>query len=579
LRRILAELGPQGRVVLVAVVLVVVEGATIAAIPMVVATTVDHGILTGSLGWAGLGAAMIALLTAVQLAAIHARIQRMGRVTQDSLRSLRLRMLSHLYELDLAYFGREPAGRVVAKLTSDVDSLQPGLEAGLPMAIRAATLLAFSLAAMLVLSPLMTGVVLLALSPLVAATFWYRPRAFRSQLLVRERNAAVLSHANESLTGVKVVQAHAAESLRYQGFTDANTQMRLAQLRAASIAIPYQAVPDVLGPLGLAVVLGVGAWLVGAGSIEVGAVVAFTLYVNRLLEPIQQAVELANLMQTATASFARIVAFLDTAPRIVDAPHARDFEPGLGRVQIQGVTFTYPGRTTPAIVDLELSVEPGERLAIVGESGAGKSTVAMLLTRTYDPDCGRVLVDRQDLRAVRVDTLSDAVTLVAQDGFLFDATVGENIAMARPRATVDDARAAAAALGILDRLNALPDGLDTQVTNGGRSLSAGQRQLVALTRAMVAQPRVLVLDEATSQLDPATDALVERAMATLFSGRTAIVIAHRLATVRSADRVAVLEGGRLAEVGRPEELLAHDGAFRRWAEGAQRNNRTQATTT
>ena len=566
----LAELGPQARSLLPAALLVVVESAMITAIPMVVAATVDHGIIGRSTRWVAAGAAVLALLTGLQLWSTFVRIRLMGRLTQSSLRALRSRMLDQLYRLDLAYFGREPAGAVVAKLTSDVDSLAPGLETGVPMAIRAVLLISFSCVAMLLLSPLMTGAVLVALSPLVLASVWYRPRAFRAQLLVRERNAAILSHANESLTGVKVIQAHAAEGLRYQVFNSANTDMAAAQLRAASIAIPYQALPDLLGPIGLAVVLAAGSWLVGRDAIAVGAVVAFALYVNRLLEPVQQVVELATLMQTASASFSRIVEFLDTAPGIVSAPQARAFERRVGSVRLERVTFTYPGRSSPAISELDLDVPSGERLAVVGESGAGKSTLAMLLTRTYDCDTGRVLIDGQDLRSVRVETLSDAVTLVAQDGFLFDATVGENIAMARLGATADDARAAAAALGILDRLDALPDGLDTQVTNGGRSLSAGQRQLVALARAMVAQPRVLVLDEATSQLDPATDALVERAMATLFAGRTAVVIAHRVSTVLNADRVAVLDAGRLVELGCPRELIERDGPFLRWARGGQR---------
>ena len=570
-RRILAELGSQRRVVALAAVLVAVESATITAIPMVVARTVDDGIISGSLRAVVVGAVVIVLLTIVELSAIYARIRRMGRFTQDLMASLRGRCLRHLYGLDLAYFGREPAGRIVAKMTSDVESLQPGLEAGLPMFLRAVLLIVFSLGTMLYLSPLLTLAVVLALSPLVIATAWYRPRAFRAQLVVRERNAAVLSHASESLVGVKVVQAHAAEAVRYEAFSDANTQMDQAQMRAARITIPYQASLEVLGPLALATVLGTGAWLVSRDAIAVGSVVAFMLYANRLLEPLQQAVELTTLMQTASASFSRVVEFLDTKPTIVDGTDARPFVPGEGRVEVRRATFSYPGRSVPAVHALDLSVEPGERLAVVGESGAGKSTLAQLLIRTYDPDSGQVLIDGQDLRAVRTDTLSSAVTLVAQEGFLFDATVAENIAMARPGATVADAREAAAGLGVLERLEALPDGLDTPVTNGGRSLSAGQRQLVALARAMLAAPRVLVLDEATSQLDPATDAAVERAMGALLDGRTSLVIAHRVSTVLNAHRVAVLDEGRLVELGPPRQLLAHDGPFRRWAEGVRRS--------
>jgi ATP-binding cassette subfamily B protein len=332
------------------------------------------------------------------------------------------------------------------------------------------------------------------------------------------------------------------------------------------VAVPYQGVVDLLGPVGLAVVMGLGAYLVGSHGLQVGTVVAFSLYLGRLFEPIQQAIELASLLQAATASFSRIFAFLDEQPLVADAEDARPFEPGPGEVRVEGVTFSYPGREgTPVVADIDLDVKPGERVALVGDSGAGKTTLAKLLSRTYDPVAGRVLVDGQDLREVKSETLSRSLTLVAQEGFLFDGTISENIAMAKPGATEDDAKAAAAELGILERLESLPDGLATKITNGGSSLSAGQRQLVALTRAMVAEPKVLILDEATSQLDPATDALVETAMLTLFEGRTAIVIAHRVSTVLKADRVVVLERGAIAESGPPLTLLQTDGPFARWA--------------
>lgn len=565
LRRLAGELAPHRRLVLRAGLFIIVETAAITTMPLVLAATLERGVVQRNGRWILAGTLLVGCLTGLQVASSYVHTTTGGRLAQAYLQRLRTRLLDQLYALDLDFFGREPAGKVVARLTSDVDSLQQFVEVGLSLTLRTTMLVSLTLGSMLLLSPTMTAVVLLTLGPLVAATLWYRRRSYRAQLMVRERNAEVLSHANETLNGVKVVQAYAVEGTRYREFGDVNRQSYRAQIRAAQVAVPYQFVVDLLGPTGLAVVVGAGAYLVGARGLAVGTVVAFSLYLGRLFEPIQQAIELAALLQAATAAFARIFGFLDEQPLVRDAADAKPFVPGDGVVKIEGVSFAYPGRETPVVADIDLEVRPGERVALVGDSGAGKTTLAKLLARTYDPSEGRVLVDGQDLREVQGETLSRSLTLVAQEGFLFDGTVSQNIAMAKPGATDDDAKTAAAELGILDRLEALPDGMDTQITNGGRSLSSGQRQLVALTRAMVAEPKVLILDEATSNLDPATDALVETAMETLFEGRTAIVIAHRVSTVLKADRVVVLEGGAVAETGRPEELLHSKGAFARWA--------------
>jgi ATP-binding cassette subfamily B protein len=566
LRQLGAELRPHWRLAARGALFIVLETAAITCMPVALATTLERGVVGHDTGWVLAGTLCIALLTGIQVSSSYVHTTSGGRLAQDYLAGLRRRLLGQLYDLDLDYFGREPAGKIVARMTSDVDSLQQFVEVGLSLALRATMLVTLTITTMLLLSVPLTLAVMCSLGPLVAASLWYRSRSYRAQLLVRERNAEVLSHANESLNGVKVVQAYAVESARYKSFENVNGQSYSAQLRAQSVAVPYQMVVDVLGPAGLAVVVGLGAYLVTGYGLAVGTVVAFSLYLGRLFEPIQQAIELASLLQAATASYSRIFAFLGERPLVADADDAKPFVPGAGEVRVEGVSFSYPGREgSPVVADIDLAVQPGERVALVGDSGAGKTTLAKLISRTYDPDEGRVLVDGQDLRSVQGETLSQSLTLVAQEGFLFDGTVGENIAMAKPGATEDDAKTAAAELGILERLEALPDGMDTRVTNGGHSLSAGQRQLVALTRAMVAEPKVLILDEATSNLDPATDALVETAMTTLFEGRTAIVIAHRVSTVLKADRVVVLEDGAIAESGPPLTLLHTEGPFARWA--------------
>ena len=564
LRRILSGLEAHRRPLVRGVVSTVVVTLAMACTPLVVAWAIDGGVVRRDLRVVAVAAVAYAAASATMIVGNRSEIRAYARFAQGWLHDLRVRLLDHLFRLDLDFFTRERSGRLVSRLTSDVETLQQFAETGVALICRASLVLVVTIAFMLATSPILTAVTLAAFSPLVIATFWYRRRAFRAQLEVRESMAGLLAHVNESIAGIRVVQAYGLEDEHTAVFEEANEQAVAARMRTARVVAAYYPLVEFVQPAATGVVIVTGAFLVTNGRLSLGAVVAFTLYLTRLFDPITQLTELAHMLQASSAAYSKVMAFQDERPRVDDEVGALDLDDGPGAVTFEDVSFRYSNDRPLAVIDVDLDLAPGQRVALVGGSGAGKSTLAKLAARFYDPTAGRVLVDGQDVRTVTGASLRQAVALVPQEGFLFDGTIADNIAVTRPGASRDEVEAACRTIGVLDRLEALPDGLDTAVANRGLSLSAGQRQLVALARAMLADPRVIVLDEATSNLDPATEAAVEAGMRALFAGRTAIVIAHRPSTAWRADRVIVMEGGRVAEEGRAIDLAGRGGAFDRW---------------
>jgi ATP-binding cassette, subfamily B, bacterial len=370
---------------------------------------------------------------------------------------------------------------------------------------------------------------------------------------------------------MRLVQAYGAEPRQRATFEAANDATLRARMRTVRLLMAYYPPIEFLQPVALAVVFLLGLWMVGRGAVQVGVLVSFVLLVQRLFEPIQQFAELTMVSQSAAASLTRITGFLDERPAVHDPSGAGDMPAGDGRIELRGVSFAYAADLPAVLRNVELHVPAGQRVAVIGESGAGKSTLARLLVRFHDPTSGAVLIDGMDLRNVSLASLRRTVALVPQEGFLFDGTVASNIAMVREGETRAGVERAMARGGILAALSALPQGLDTRVSGGGRNLSAGQRQLVALARALFADPRVVVLDEATSNLDPGTEAAVEEAMRAVLRGRTAVVIAHRVATALRADRVVLMEHGRVVEDGTPLELRRAATRFARWADREERS--------
>lgn len=546
-------------------VAIVLEVAFSATVPLIVASGIDRGVLGGDRAWVAVTAAAVGAIVVFQCATTWCWQRAAASLSTAYLSSLRGQLLRQLFRLDLAYFTRTPAGQVVSRLTSDVENLQAFVEAGVPALARAALLLVFTATLMVWSSPVLAGATAVCLLPLLWSTFRYRRRSFGAHLEVRDRVAALLAHLNESLLGMRVVQAFGLEHRRRLEFESANDAQSRAKLFAGSLHARYMPVSEAMPPLTLGVVVVVGFLLVSRGNLTIGAVIGFTLYLNRLFEPIQQLAELSHLLQTAVAGQAKLFSFLDERPEVTDGLGAPDLPSGPGEIVVEDVCFRYRADSPDVLHHIDLRVPAGQAVALVGRSGCGKSTLAKLLVRFHDPTEGRVAIDGWDLRSVTGSSVRARVALLPQEGYLFDGSVVDNITAARPGAGSAEAEAACRALGILERLSSLPCGLRTPVVNGGLTLSSGQRQLVALARAWLADPQVLVLDESTSNLDPATRLVVERALGRLMKGRTSVVIAHRLATALAADRVVVLADGRIVDDGVPADLLQRDGAFARWA--------------
>ena len=561
LRRLVADFRPfagPGYIALVGVVL----GVTCqVAMPLVVSVAIDRGVIAKStttvVGCVALGLTLVAGV----VAGSYVELRWMGKFGERYLADLRMRLLAHVHTLDLDYFSHEPSGRVVARLTSDVEGLQEFLQQGLSLLVRGILLMVLTMVVMFTLSWQLTLATLAIVPVLALAARWYRPRAYDVQMGYRESMSDMLNHVNEALVGMRVVQAYRSEAPQRLAFQGVNDATYAARRRSGSITARFYAVIEFMNPVALAIIIGYGAVLAERGEVQVGTVIAFTLLLTRLFEPIEQFIELTSLLQTAGAAFSRTFSFLAREPALIDAPHAAAFVRGAGRIDIDHVTFRYTADAPPAVADLDLAIAPGERIAVVGTSGAGKSTLAKLIGRFYDPTQGTIRIDGQDLRQIRSSSLRRHVVVVPQEGFLFDGTIASNVALGRPGASRADIEQACHEIGFTDAISRIPGGLEAHVANRGLTLSSGQRQLVALARAFLADPAVIVLDEATSNLDPATDALVERALGRLLAGRTAIVIAHRVPTARRAEHVIAMEHGRIVEQGSPAMLVEADGAF------------------
>lgn len=569
IRRVAGLLAPYRRSVVVAGLAVVVSTGAVLAGPVLLRHGIDQGIASGDAGVLNRSVAAYLLVGLVGWAAVRTQILAVGRVGEGFLRDLRVRVFDHLLKLSLSFHDREKAGVVVSRMTSDVDSLQELVQVGLIQFVGSALLIVGSLVVLAVVSPVLLALCLIPLPLVVAASVKFQRDSNAAYLTVRDRIGLTLSALQEGLSGVRVIQAFAREDHEIERFAHRNRRLYLAHMRSVRVQAWYLPVIEGAAMVCTALVVLVGGHLVVDGSLTVGTVALFVLTLSNLFEPVQQLSQLFNTVQSSGASLHKLFSLLDTPVEVAEAADAVDLSAG-GDLMVDGVGFAYPGGGG-VLHDVNLVVPAGRKLALVGPTGAGKSTLAKLMARFYDPTEGRVSYGGVDLRKASAASLRQCMTVVPQEGFLFTGTVADNIRIGRPGATDHDVQAAVESLGLTDRFNRFPDGLDTEVRERGSRLSAGERQLVSLARAALADPAVLILDEATSSLDPGTEALVEGAMEALTTGRTVVVIAHRLSTAERADLVGVVDNGTLIELGTHADLVAAGGTYselhRAWRAG------------
>ena len=488
-------------------------------------------------------------------------------VGQRVVLELRRNLFDHLTSLSLRYFSEQKAGWIIARLTSDVDALSDVLNQGVTtLVVNSLTLLA-ALVGLFILDWRLGLVALCVLPPGIVVTRWFQTRSHAAFSEVRTRIAAVTAQLAESVSGMAIVQAFGRERAFQRDFEELNELNRVANVRAQKLSSVFFPAIELLGVIATVAVLFAGARLIDADSLELGTLIAAVGLLQLLFQPLQELSELYGQVQAASAAMGKITSVLDAEIDIADKPGEKPLPRIDGRLELDRITFAYGAE--PVLHEIELTVPAGGCVALVGESGGGKSTTARLIARFYDPDLGAVRVDGVDLRDVQLRSYRRQLGVVLQDPFLFSGTVADNIRFGRPDATDEEVLSVAAAVGV-DRVAArLDGGLDHLVREGGAGLSAGERQLISIARALLADPRILILDEATSNIDRPTEILIERAFDTLLAGRTSIIIAHRLATVRRADAILVVEHGRIVQRGTEAELLGEDGPFRRLARSLQ----------
>ncbi len=554
-------------------VVVIAENAARLSVPLLVQRGIDHGVppllAGGSARELILIVAMLAGVAAVQAGSRLFFLNRSGRIGQRVLLELRRRVFRHFQRLDVAFHDRYTSGRVVSRSTNDVEAIQDMLETGFDSLITAVLTL-FGTAILLVALDVRLGLMCLAAFPaLVALVWWFRNESAKTYRKVRESAALVIVQFVETMTGIKAVQAYRREPRNqeiFEGIADDYREINERTFRLLAIFMPGV---KLVGNLTTGVVLLYGGYRVLHGDMTIGTLTAFLLYLRMFFEPMQEISQFFNTFQSASSALEKLAGVLAEKPGIADPAHPVRLGEVRGEIAFHDVRFSYvPDR--PVLPGLSLTVPPGQTVALVGTTGAGKTTIAKLIARFYDPDSGSVTLDGIDLRSLTQSGLRRHVVMVTQENFLFSGTVADNIRFGRPTASDAEVRAAAAAVGADEFIATLPDGYDTDVAKRGGRLSAGQRQLVAFARAFLADPAVLILDEATSSLDIPSERLVQRALRTVLAGRTALIIAHRLSTVEVADRVLVLEHGRVVEDGPPTQLIGSGGHYaglhRAWVE-------------
>jgi len=576
-RRLLGDLlRPHRRAVITTISLIVVESLAVLAGPWLVGIAIDSGLPPlldhqDALPLLGIAAAF-AVAVGVQAVTTRMFVTMTGQVGQKVVLELRRRLFAHFLRLDVAFHEDYTSGRVISRQTSDIEAISDLFEEGLDSLIAAVLTLLLVGTGMLLLDWKLGLVVLAGFVPLTWLTVWFRRKSAHAYRRTRETIALVIVHFVETFGGIRAVQAFRREGRNSEIFAGLGRDYADASTHASRLIAIYGPSISLVGNITTGVVLGYGGLLVIEGNLKVGVLATFLLYLQRFFDPLQDVSQFYNIFQSAASGLEKISGVLEQdaavpepvvpeplPPRAALADARRAPAPAGRQVRFESVTFGY--RDNLVLPGLDLDIPAGQTVAMVGETGAGKTTIARLLGRFYDPRSGRVALDGVDLRQLPDSVLRSEIIVITQENFLFEGSVADNIRLGRPDASAADVEKASRMIGAHDFIAALPEGYDTSVGKRGGRLSAGQRQLISFARAFLAAPAVLVLDEATSLLDIPSERQVQAALRTVLAGRTAVIIAHRLSTVAIADRVLVLDHGRITEDGPPSELMSGDGEY------------------